>query len=352
MNLLAKLVALIKKLLMPGDRLPPPSAKFDWLMTAVAAWFMAGVYLDGWAHNHLDSALETFFTPWHAVMYSGFAACGLTLLVALLMNRRRGYAWRSSLPDGYTASFVGAGIFTFGGAFDVFWHLTFGIEKDIEALLSPAHLILAIGGFLIVSGPFRAAWRRERAPEGFIDFLPAILSMTFMLSIVSFMTQFAHPVRHLASGFAPPGDVADLQQGRAAAGFILQIGLLTGLTLLAVRRWGRSVPYATFAVLFGLNMYGMANMTDEYRLVWAAVLAGLLADNELRRLAPTVAEPKNLRIFATAVPAAYAALVFLVLLFTERVWWSVHMWSGVIVLCGIVGLFLSYLVAPPSSKTA
>lgn len=39
----------------------------------LATWLIGGVFVDGWAHNNL-AKLETFFTPWHALLYSGFAA--------------------------------------------------------------------------------------------------------------------------------------------------------------------------------------------------------------------------------------------------------------------------------------
>jgi hypothetical protein len=47
---------------------------------AVATWLMIGLFVDGWAHNNLDTSLESFFTPWHALFYSGFAACAGWLL--------------------------------------------------------------------------------------------------------------------------------------------------------------------------------------------------------------------------------------------------------------------------------
>ncbi len=333
----------------PAAGNPPPSRKFDLLMTVLGAWFAGGVFLDGWAHNHLDSALETFFTPWHAVMYSGFAACGLALFLAAWLNRRKGFPWKRSLPPGYVPSLAGAAIFAAGGGFDLFWHLTFGIEKNVEALLSPAHLILAVGAVLVLSGPFRAAWRDPAPPRGFVASLPMILSMAFAVSIVSFMTQYAHPVRHLAVGERPlVAATADLEQGRAVAGFIVQLSLLTGLALLAVRRWGTRLPFGTFAVLFGLNMLGMSFMTDEYRLVVAALLAGLFADWKLRYLDPAPARPRAFRLFAAEVPAAYALLVFAALLATDDVWWSVHMWTGTVAVSGIAGLFLSYLLLPPA----
>ena len=56
---------------------PPDSRVFDFLSIATSVWFVAGIILDNWAHNHFSS-IETFFTPWHAVLYSGsIAVAGL-----------------------------------------------------------------------------------------------------------------------------------------------------------------------------------------------------------------------------------------------------------------------------------
>jgi hypothetical protein len=49
-----------------------------------------GGYVDGWAHNHLATTLESFFTPWHAAFYSGFMAVAGVTAGALLANRARG----------------------------------------------------------------------------------------------------------------------------------------------------------------------------------------------------------------------------------------------------------------------
>ncbi len=35
-------------------------------------WMICGLFLDGWAHGAQKP--ETFFSPWHAVLYSGFVA--------------------------------------------------------------------------------------------------------------------------------------------------------------------------------------------------------------------------------------------------------------------------------------
>ena len=75
-------------------------AAFDWLMAACGTWLIGGLYLDGWAHIHIP-ALESFFTPWHAVLYSGYIAGAVALAVTLRRNRRRGASRWDALPAGY-----------------------------------------------------------------------------------------------------------------------------------------------------------------------------------------------------------------------------------------------------------
>ena len=49
------------------------SYRADMITVVLSLWVLLGVFLDAWAHNNL-AQLETFFTPWHAVLYSGFVA--------------------------------------------------------------------------------------------------------------------------------------------------------------------------------------------------------------------------------------------------------------------------------------
>src|SRR5258708_7740118 len=169
---------------------PVNTKRFEWLVVLFSAWIVAGLFLDGWAHNTLRNAIETFFTPWHAVLYSGFALAGGLLVITHTRNVRRGYHWLRALPKVYMLSLLGVAIFGLSGGADFLWHSLFGFEVDTEALLSPTHLALAIGGVLIISGPFRAAWERQRAQEkqGWADFLPPILSSLPTLSLSTSFT--------------------------------------------------------------------------------------------------------------------------------------------------------------------
>src|SRR5947209_1401824 len=95
---------------------------FDWIATVLFAILIGGVYLDGWAHNH-GKVDNTFFTPWHAVLYSGLALVGIFLVVNLLLNHRKGYPWLEALPPGYSVSLLGLVVFGVGGWLDMILHI-------------------------------------------------------------------------------------------------------------------------------------------------------------------------------------------------------------------------------------
>lgn len=172
---------------------PARATGLAWALVAASAWLVAGVYLDGWAHHH-GKVDDTFFTPWHAVLYSGYGVTAAVLVAAIARAPRSG-SFSRMLPLGYGLSLIGVLIFAVAGFLDMLWHLAFGIEFDTASLLSPTHLGLALGAALIVSGPLRAAWQRfDDDPRGWSIWVTALASLTFLYSLLTFMTQFASPV--------------------------------------------------------------------------------------------------------------------------------------------------------------
>lgn len=345
---------------------------FDWAMAALMAWPTVGLFADGWAHNHYGTALESFFTPWHGLLYSGMAATAALLLAATWRNRAAGLTWRRAVPCGYAETLLGHALFLLGGLADLAWHLLFGIEANVEALLSPTHLLLAVAAGLIITGPLRAAWRRPAQPRGWAEQGPLFLSLTYLLSTATFFLQFAHP---LERPLAAPGnrptvaglpvaapdpalllaggglDAADVLQSLGVAGVLLQALLLTGLVLLVVRRWGAGLAPGALALVVGLNALAMGAMRDELRLVPGLVAAGLAVDLLLHRLRPAMDRPGTVRVFAAALPALWAAGV-LAGSAAGGLWWSIHLWTGTIVLAGLGGYLLSHAVAPAAAGAA
>src|SRR4029079_17164268 len=169
------------------------SHRFDALYIIVSVWFVGGMFLDGWAHNH-GQVDQSFFTPWHAVLYSGQLAVFLFLLAALWQGRAPGRDWRAMLPPGYALSLAVAILWVPAGMGDLLWHTFFGIEKSFEALLSPTHLALGFAGCLMVSGPLRSAWQRRATnePVSLARQWPMLLSLAFLLSGLTFFTQEAN----------------------------------------------------------------------------------------------------------------------------------------------------------------
>jgi hypothetical protein len=321
---------------------------FDWVIVVLGLWLMGGVHLDAWAHHQFK--LETVFTPWHAVLYSGFLALAGVLLGAFVRNIRQGVTtWRQAMPDGYGLSLVGAAIFLAGGSGDMLWHTLFGIEVGIEALLSPTHLLLAYGGALMVTGPLRAAWRRPAdISQSWIGFTPALLSLALLLAELSFFTAYAHPLSDtmVATGHRPSSDVQAFNlQGLGISAILLQTAIMMGVILLAVRRWRLPIGGLTLiiTVAYGLTV----SIHENFFLIPFEILAGLTTEVLYWWLKPSLGRPISFRWFAFGVPVLFYALYFLTLALTGGVWWTVHLWAGAILMSGIAGWLLSYAFIAP-----
>ncbi len=323
-------------------------------MAGLSAWLIIGAHLDAWAHIHVP-VLETFFTPWHAALYSGYAALAGFMVLTMVRNRAGGRSWKQALPAGYHPALLGVFVFAFGAVGDLVWHTIFGIEGSLDALLSPTHLVLALGAALMVSGPLRAAWLRSDVEKGLGSRIPEVLSLAFMLALLGYMTQYAHPfgaVRALPTGLPAESQAAFAIQALGLLSIILQSGIFMGLVLAAVRR--RPLPVGSLTLIFGLSVILMAAMRTRLLMVESSLLigigltAGAVSDLLLWVLRPSPARPAALQVFGFAVPAAIYTVYFLALEVTHGIAWSVHFTTGAIVLAGIAGWLLAYLVLPPA----
>ncbi len=335
---------------MTSARTPPTSLQ-QWILLCATLWFNTGVFLDGWAHNHIPT-LETFFTPWHAVFYSGYALSAMTLFGITLHNRTaRKVSWSEAIPLGYGYALIGVIIFASGGIFDLAWHEIFGIEKDVEALLSPAHIFLAVGGFLINTANLRA-WILDRtmiSSAKLIDHIPMLFSATCGIALGNFMTQFSHRVVVRAGGDFPGKEMADVMQSAAVAGYIVETALLTAMLLFLARH--RPLPFGSFMFIITLSTAAMGWMLDGIFFVPGALFTGLVADILGRKLFPFTEHVLSVRIFSFVVPTMLFLLYFITIALREGIWWSVHMWSGSIVFAGLSGLLLSFCFLAPENHS-
>jgi hypothetical protein len=323
------------------DRVLRASPRFEWGVVGLSTALVVGAHVDSWAHGHIASTLETFFTPWHALLYSAFAATTAFLVLCAAWTGARPWNWVKALPDGYGLSLVGCAMFGIGGVLDMAWHLTFGIERGFQALISPTHLILMVSGGLIVSGPLRAAWgRRGRLISG-----PAIASATLSLSMLTFFGQFDHPFTSqwaaMPQTFLPAQDAEQL----GMLGIIFQTALLMGVVLMLVRRF--RLPIGTLTCVMGVNAVFVTLISGPDPVILVGVLGGVAADAAYALLRPSPSRVTALRIFAFVVPTVLYTIYLRGLVHADGVWWPVHLSAGAPVVAGLTGWLVSLLVVPP-----
>ncbi len=330
---------------------PTGGPSFDWAVVLLGLLFLGGLFVDGWAHNHL-ATIDTFFTPWHAMFYGGFGLLVLFFAWTVAVNTRRGYPLLRSVPAGYEWTVAGILLFLASGVGDMLWHIAFGIEASTDALLSPTHLGLATGGVLILAGPFRAAVARDDGQIGGLALLPAALSLAAVFTTLTFMTQFAPALGLYGTGPRPPQELLELKTDRGVVSQMFQAALMISVLLVGVRQFGARLPIGSVTLVLTLNAAFMATQSDSYRMLPGVIAAGVLGDVLLFTLKPSAERPIELRTFAFAVPALYAALHYLTLFaLGQRLYYSVHLWAGLIVISGIIGLLLSFVAIPAMRRS-
>jgi hypothetical protein len=315
--------------------------RHQWLLGGLSVWLVSGLIMDGWAHRHVPR-LETFLTPWHGVFYSGFLSLTVLLVTVAVRPARKGL---SLTPVGYEWTIAGTGLFWFGAVGDYGWHELFGIEKSVEALLSPTHLLLALGMGLMVSGPLRAALKTtlKTAPESHRANLPALLSLTLLLVLTNFFTQFAQPITSIwvFTDSLRPELPMDFKQELGVSALLLFNGLNLGAILLAITRL--KVPFGGLTLLLTSSSFALAVLSDQYPLVLAGTLAGLLADV---LIAGKRWELRRLQAIGFWVPALHTALLEVILKVQGRLDWVIHLWAGSIIMSGLLGFLLTQLISP------
>jgi hypothetical protein len=315
---------------------------FNQIFMTACIWLLVGGYLDAWAHNNIPR-LETFFTPWHGVLYSGFLAVALTLSGAILINHSRGYSWREAVPPGYELSLVAAAGFAAFGVGDMCWHIFFGIERNIDAALSPTHLGLATCMGLLLAGPYRSLYRKSPQLDAAKNWRAQfVLPFAALLVLLPFtlITQMANPFNTFWPTFATTAN--DNMQILAIISVVFQTTILMGLLLISMRRW--HLPMGFFTIVYTINALFLSFMLGHYPILLMVLPAGVITDIVYRWLKPSQTQVAELRIFAFLAPIILYSFYFLVLDVVYGIVWTIHLAGGSIVVAGITGWLLSYVL--------
>ena len=174
--------------------LPAGELWYDRIVALLSTLLVTGIYLVGWATSH-DQSTPGRLTLWYAVLLAGFVLLVAWFVLTWLGSRAQGSSWRRAWPRGYGLAVPGALLFV-GGVLGTFlWQAVAGSLSALETLLLPTTILALLGAILLVSGPLCATWWRfpSGAAPGWAGLFPLVLSLTWVFSLGTFQTQFAHP---------------------------------------------------------------------------------------------------------------------------------------------------------------
>ncbi|HEV3090182.1 MAG TPA: hypothetical protein VGX91_01935 [Candidatus Cybelea sp.] len=336
----------------------PRSLALDYAVGICCVWISGGFFLDAWAHGHVP--VESFFTPYHAVFYSGMAALAVVLATFALRGRRDGRSWGEVFPQPYRLALLGIPIFVGAGIGDFLWHHVLGIEEGVDALLSPTHQVLGLGIFFISSGPIRSVLY-ARSAGGFAQQAPLALGLATWLILVHFGTAYAFDPGAGRTN-APPPIVPFTQHYLTALAIgyyklasgvlivIFQSTLIAGFSLWLVSRMRPSAGMFTSLFVLG-NLPAAAAFTNRTPLLAVtlaqSILTGILADWYVRRYDPNPS-PQGMpafRFFGAAVPMTYIGVYLLGTLIADGIWWDWNVALGSWIWSGVCGFALTLAIA-------
>ncbi|MGM1063871.1 hypothetical protein [Saccharothrix sp. Mg75] len=336
----------------PVGARPRADYRTDLITVLLGTWFSAGLFLDAWAHSNVPE-LESFFTPWHAVFYSGFAATGAWICWVVWRNHQAGARGLAAVPVGYGPAVVALPIFAVCGAGDYLWHTFLGIEQGIDILFSPTHLGLISSMIMILTTPLRTAWAdRDLVAPTFTRFLPAALALAFTASLVLLFAQYADATVYSAERVveAFSFDKADGGSGpanRLAASILVTNLVLLLPLLLAARRF--RLPFGT-ATLLAVVVMSLSTAVANYENLSTAVgfvLAGLVVDVLLVRLRPAEDRLREYRLFAALAAFTTWALYFAAAAISHgSVPTITEMWTGAPIVAALHGLLMAVVLVP------
>jgi hypothetical protein len=315
---------------------------FNLIASFLNLWLIGGLFLDGWAHAHIKG-IDSFFTPWHGVYFGGFFAVGMFLYVVILINFLKKRDLKNSIPAYYIPAFLGVILFGLGGVGDAIWHTFFGFEVSIEALISPTHLTLFLGLFMIFISPFNStlAAYKIRNKKNWKNHISLILSAAIFFSYLTFLTEYINP---LISPFAfNTHKTNNYYYGEAIglASLFVQNSFFIGTCLYVIKKTTLPIGFLLYVLL--INAVAMTNIHDHYDFIISAFLAGILSEIILFLFKPSLKNSTRLQIFSFLIPSVYTACYFLVGNFTRGIWWTPHLWVGSIFITGFFGWLLSAL---------
>jgi hypothetical protein len=304
----------------------------DIVVAVLSTWLVLGAYVISYAYVYeTGHILEPAYRAGFTFLTAAWALLTLYLFAGFALGLRAGRPWSGALPEGETGTFMAA--LVFGAAWIVdaaFWSPIVGSDKiGVESLFTPPHLVEIGAAAVIVSGPLRAAARRGEAVASPV----ALLSATLLLSVLSFGTQFVHPL------IDPWGMTAYEFRSKAlpwigdnigVAELLAQTAILAGTALLLNSAFKLRLGALTF--VFGLNGVFVCITKLHFELLAVPIVAGVAADAFVAWSASRSGKPAA--SLCAVIGGAYAfAYMVDVSLHPGGSEWDASLWIGSIMAC-------------------
>ncbi|AGZ41734.1 hypothetical protein [Actinoplanes friuliensis] len=317
------------------------SARERWVLLVASAWLVSGLQLDAYAHATTPE-LETFWTPWHGVLYSGIAVSGLTLV--WLMRPRLPviptYRTLLALPNALRVPMIGMALLLVGGGVDTLWHNVFGIEQGLEIFVSPSHEFIILGMVLVAAGP---ALMLATVPGDRLS--PGDATLATISALLSALPLHIYSLHASALGSTFFGDGRDpvrifSTDAQSVHGYLFSTVLLLVPILLIGRRWHLPIGVPTLLVgLPAILMHLMFTTDDGWWMSLTVAGAAAGAELVLRLGAHFLRLPAEAGWFLIGLlaPPLVWGTVLIVASRIEGVGWNVHMVSGLLTLTAFTG---------------
>jgi hypothetical protein len=254
---------------------------FDAVVVLLTTWFLLSAYVVAWAYVIQPQLVpDAARAGLVAVSGSWFALTGF-LFFTFGRGLGRGRPWNHALPDGYIGTLAAALIFGAAWIADAsFWAPFVGRDRiGLEALFSPPHLLEVAAAAVMVSGPVRAAARRGETTASPVT----LLSVALLLSVLTFATQFAHPLidTWAASTFQYRVELAGIHltwvaDNLGVASILAQAAILVGTALLLNSAF--RLRFGSLTLVFAVNGIFVTLTKQSYDLLPVAILTGLAGD--------------------------------------------------------------------------
>ena len=304
----------------------------DAVVAVLSTWFVLGAYVMSFAYVHEQGhVIEPARTAGFTFLTAAWSLLTLYLFAGFALGLRSGRAWNRALPDGETGTFMAALIFGSAWIVDAaFWTPAFGVtEVGLDTLFTPPHLVEMAAAALIVSGPLRAAARRGETLASPVTLTSAAL----LLSVLTFATQFVHPLVDpwaMRSYEFRTAALPWIGENIGVGALLAQTAILAASGLLLNSAFTLRPGSLTF--VFTINGVLVCVEKLHFEFVAVPIIAGVAADAWIAWSSRRQGKPSA--SLCAIIGAAYASAYLLdVALHSGGTWWEGSLWAGTIIAC-------------------